>query len=412
MTAESTDEFVPATQTELGRFIRENAAQAALPLYPVGGRTALNFGYPPTDPGRTIALSRLTQTVDYPARDMTITVEAGVRIADLNALLLAEKQRLAVDIAQAHRATLGGAIATNTSGPRRFGLGTLRDYVIGISAIDAGGKLFKAGGRVVKNVAGYDLCKLLIGSLGTIGVITQVTLKLRPIPEATAWLWVNFAKFADVEPVLSRLLTSASRPVAIEALDPRAAAEIAAAARISVAADQPVLCLAVEGTARDVAWQVDTLKQELAPFQPRQLAVVSGASADELTLALTEYQTSSEEPVTFQAHLLPSQTVEFLARAQTLGISLQAHAGNGTVIGHLPDEVTTAAAAAEMLTPLRQFARQNKGNLVILNCDNAWKQVLPVFGDPEPAWPLMRRLRQELDPRELLNRGRFGSAGP
>src|SRR5262249_22812669 len=153
-------------------------------IYPLGGRTMLDLGLPPTRPGLAIDLRRFDAVIDYPARDMTVTVQAGLTVAKLQALLAAENQRLPIDVPHAEQATLGGALAANVSGPRRYGFGTLRDYVIGISVVNDEGQEVKAGGRVVKNVAGYDLCKLYVGSLGTLGIITQVTLKLRPQPMA------------------------------------------------------------------------------------------------------------------------------------------------------------------------------------------------------------------------------------
>ena len=118
---------------------------------------------------------------------MTITVQAGITARPAAGdCCAAENQRLPIDVPRPDQATLGGALAVNVSGPRRYGFGTLRDYVIGISVVNDEGQEVKAGGRVVKNVAGYDLCKLHIGALGTLGIITQVTLKLRPLPEAQA----------------------------------------------------------------------------------------------------------------------------------------------------------------------------------------------------------------------------------
>src|SRR4029079_12976461 len=134
----------------------------------------------------TLNLSSLAKIVDYTPRDMTILVEAGVRMADLAATLAAERQQLPIDVPRAADATIGGVIATNWCGPRRYGHGTIRDYVIGIHAVDGRGVAFKGGGRVVKNVAGYDFCKLLTGSLGTLGVITQVALKVKPQSESSA----------------------------------------------------------------------------------------------------------------------------------------------------------------------------------------------------------------------------------
>ncbi len=162
------------------------AFEASSAIYPVGGGTALDYGNPPLRSGQTLDLSILNRVVDYTPRDMTIVVEAGVRMADLAATLAAESQHLPVDVPRVGDATIGGVVATNWSGPRRHGHGSIRDYVIGIHAVDGRGTPFKGGGRVVKNVAGYDFCKLLTGSLGTLAVITQLALKVKPQSESVA----------------------------------------------------------------------------------------------------------------------------------------------------------------------------------------------------------------------------------
>src|SRR5207245_1110629 len=153
-----------------------------------------------------------------PARDMTITVQAGLPVARLQQLLAGENQRLPIDVPDAERATLGGVLAANVSGSRRLGFGTLRDYVLGISAVNDQGQEVKAGGRVVKNVAGYDLCKLYVGSLGTLGVITQATLKVRPLPEESALLSVGCEGEA-VDGLLEKIHTSRTRPVCLDLLN-------------------------------------------------------------------------------------------------------------------------------------------------------------------------------------------------
>lgn len=402
-----TNAFTPATQSELARFVAENAQGVQRPLTPVGGRTALHFGHAGKEGAQVVELNGLSKVVDYPARDMTVTVEAGLRVDELQTLLRTERQRLPIDIAQSARATIGGAIATNTSGPRRFGHGTFRDYVIGISAVDAHGKLFKGGGRVVKNVAGYDLCKLLTGSRGTLGIISQVTLKLRPVAETSAFLWCPFEIFAEIENALGRLLQSDARPVALEVLAGSAAHLIANEARAGLPSASPVLCVGVEGTPQEVEWQLYRLRKEITPYGVQDLIRVEGESADHLWTALTEFQTSADDPLTFQANLLPSRCMEFADAAVKLGVSVQVHAGNGIVIGQLPEEAATVEQALAALSSLRQFARQAKGNLQVLHCDPEWKSRMPMCGDPEPAWPLMRQLKQSLDPHGLLNPGRF-----
>ena len=403
-------EFIPATQAELARFMADNAVQARKTLRPAGGRTSLTYATGPTDV--VISMSDLKRIVDYPARDMTITVEAGIRIDDLQAQLAAAGQRLPIDISQPGRATLGGAIATNTSGPRRFGHGTFRDYVIGISAVDASGDLFKAGGRVVKNVAGYDICKLLIGSRGTLGVITQVTLKLRPLVETSALLWLNYSELQQIEPALEKLQLSQARPVAVEVLNSSAAKLIAAAARCPSVPNTSVLCLGIEGTTREVDWQVDTLKQELAESGIQSLELIPEPDATRLWRALTEFPTHADDPLTFQANLLPSQCIDFANRATQQGVAVQVHAGNGIVIGQLPDEAATIERAISILKDLRRHAKSARGNLQILHCDPEWTGQMPMNGDPEPSSNLMRRLKQKLDPQNLLNPGQLVDVGP
>ena len=385
----------------------ENAVGDKRTLAPVGGRTALHYGFKAEPPRTVIAMSGLGRVVDYPARDMTITVEAGMRVDELQTTLASERQRLPIDIAQAERATVGGALATNTSGPRRFGHGTFRDFVIGISAVDAHGRAFKAGGRVVKNVAGYDICKLLVGSRGTLAIVTQVTLKLRPLAETSALLWSSFASLGDLDRALERLMTSDARPVAIEVLNPAAASLIAASSRCELPVDQPVLCLGVEGSRREVDWQIETLRREVAPFGVTSSNVVSEPEATAMWQALTEFQTCADDPLTFQANVRPSQCVAFLERATKLSVAVQAHATNGIVIGQLPESAATVDETTTILNELRQAARSSNGNLHILHCDPEWQPLLPMCGDPEPTWPLMKQLKQKLDPNGLLNPGLF-----
>jgi glycolate oxidase FAD binding subunit len=389
---------------ELGEIIRRAGAENQA-IYPLGGQTMLDFGHPPTKPGLAVDVRSLDQVIDYPARDMTVTVQAGITITRLQQLLASEKQRLPIDVPQADRATLGGSLATNTSGPRRYGFGTLRDFVIGISAVNDDGQEIKAGGRVVKNVAGYDLCKLYVGSLGTLGIITQVTLKLRPSPEEQALIIVAAAE-DRLEQLLDQLHDSRTRPVCLDLLNPAAVGALNRQLGGNPLEGHWAAVVGFEDNTAAVAWQVRQLIQEIGTRWALDVRV--GRPAVPLWQALTELPALPEAILTFKANLLPHAVAAFYRRATTLApeIRLQAHAGNGIVIGHVVGDLTLPLAQ-DMLKTLTEEAATASGNIVLLRCPPAWKQTLPVWGLARGDAALMRAVKQKLDPRGLFNPGRF-----
>ncbi|MBY0523212.1 MAG: FAD-binding oxidoreductase [Gemmataceae bacterium] len=396
----------PASVAELSDIVRGAALQDQA-IYPYGGRTMLDHGLPPTRPGIAVDLRGLTQVIEYPARDMTITVQAGITLAKLGELLRPENQRLPIDVPDADRATLGGALATNVSGPRRLGHGTLRDYVIGITVVNDEGHEAKAGGRVVKNVAGYDLCKLYIGALGTLGIISQVTLKLRPLADEQALVILTCEPHA-VAALLDALHRSRTRPVCLELLNDAAVAALNVQ-HPGLLPDAPrVLIVGYEEKRETVAWQVQQLIAELPAGTLKSLESRVGSTADPLWQWLVEFPAWSGALLTFKANLLPGATAEFFAKAADLpeGLALQAHAGSGIVLGHATDALTLERARA-MLAVLEPIATAAQGNIVLRRCPTAWKATLPVWGKPREDLWLMRAVRQQLDPKERFNPGRF-----
>ena len=382
-----TVESLAALQDQVRRASSGNRA-----MYPLGGGTMLDIGLPPTKPGLAINLCRLDQVIDFPARDMTITVQAGITFARLQERLATEQQRLPVDVPQPERATLGGALATNVSGPRRYAFGTLRDYVIGITVVNDDGQETKAGGRVVKNVAGYDLPKLHIGALGTLGIITQVTLKVRPLPEAQAMSIAQCAVEA-LPDLLDRIHASTTRPVCIEVLATPTTRE----------AFQ--VMIGFEENKQTVAWQVEKLHQEL-----RAGCILEVKRDTDAARAFRDLAEAAPDPaiaLSFKANLAPSALAAFLKTARTFDPAfLQAHAGNGIVIGGFTSDLTLERATA-MLKVLLDAAVAAKGNLVLLRCPTAWKSTLPVWGKPRGDLELMRAVKERLDPKRIFNPGRF-----
>ena len=252
-----TDTITPDDQSAVADAICRAEASGE-PVYPTGGRTSLAYGVWPVQPGVELSLTRLNRIVDHQARDLTVTIEAGVTMAQLHKHLAAHGQRLPVDVPSVDRATAGGVVATCPAGPRQFQSGSIRDHVIGLWAVDGLGKPFSGGGRVVKNAAGYNLCRLLTGSLGTLGVITQVTLMVKPMPETSAMLACEVADLSMAEELLSQLVHTPTLPAAVELLvGPAWEDDLAPSAKSASAIGR--LLVAFEGDRADVDWMVGRL---------------------------------------------------------------------------------------------------------------------------------------------------------
>ena len=193
----------PADQARLAQILAD-ANRAGLKVIPRGGGTKLGWGNPPAGADLVLSTRRLDRVLEHAAADMTATVEAGCTVAALQETLAKQGQRLAIDPLWPGRATVGGILATNDGGMLRAGFGSLRDLIIGITVALPDGTLAKSGGKVVKNVAGYDLPKLFTGSFGTLGVITRATFRLHPLPHA-----VQLLEFATPdEGALAKLLAT------------------------------------------------------------------------------------------------------------------------------------------------------------------------------------------------------------
>jgi len=162
-------------------------------------------------------LAELNQVLEYHPEDMTATVQAGVSLSKLQGLLHTHRQWLPLDPPLSESLSIGELISQNANGPRRYGYGTVRDYVIGMKIALADGQIIKSGGKVVKNVAGYDLCKLFIGSKGTLGIITEATFKLRPLPEKELIVQAFFDTLDQLDSTAERILQSEIEPVIFDA---------------------------------------------------------------------------------------------------------------------------------------------------------------------------------------------------
>lgn len=401
-----TEMFEPSNCDDLCALIA-SAHDSKTAIYPLGGETALNFGLPAKHSGWGVSLKQFDQVIDYPARDMTITVEAGVSMQSLAETLAKENQRLPIDVPQASEATLGGVIATNFNGPRRYGMGTVRDYVIGIHAVDGTGRAFKGGGRVVKNVAGYDFCKLLTGSLGTLAVIHQVTLKVKPCPQRSAIVVGTVKNLAQAENVLAELVTSATTPAAIELLCGPVWHDDAI--WDGDAADELAIAVGLEGTDAEVQWMSAQLLEDLETWGVENCREVEQSKVADAWTSMSEFPAQHQSPLVLKGSVVPGATTKLIEAI--LGVdpncSIQAHAGNGIVIASF-SEFPVDGLSRTLLAKLHPVANSAQGNIVVLSNPGGHEMThQSVWGGIHAPFRLMTDVKQRFDPQGILNPGRF-----
>lgn len=363
----------------------KNALASRQPIYPVGGSTQQHRLANITEPGITISTTSIAKLIDYPHEDMTITVQAGMTIANLQRELAKYKQSLPIDIPYPERATVGGSMVANVCGPRKLGHGTWRDYVLGISWINDQGELAKAGGRVVKNVAGYDFCKLFCGSLGTLGIITQVTMKVKPLPEKRVIVQSTVKGTKGLCYTLQHLPI---RPSAV--------------CLFASTSAKTQLAILLEDNTAAVDWSIEQIQR--SGVTPNQ-TVISGSEADSHLQQMVNQQ-SPETGIVIKVQVLRSRCGKFLESIQHQLETMQYWMMQpllGIFHGHLPAD---DPKSLQTLSVIKQMAHQHQGIVTIPQLPNSLRGDLKPWGEPQDDWALMRKVKHALDPHDLFQRNR------
>jgi glycolate oxidase FAD binding subunit len=381
--------LTPANTEELAAILRSANAES-LTVEPTGGRTKLTWGSRVT-PRLQLSTTRLSDIREHVWQDMTATVAAGTSWSAMQRELARHNQRVALDPVFPDRATVGGVIATNDSGVLRRRYGSLRDLVLGMTIVLADGTIARSGGKVVKNVAGYDLPKLLTGSFGTLGIITEVTFRLHPLPAATLSLTARSASITQLADLMHRVIAA---PLSLEAMqlrnEPRGSAEDTAFALDIQLASEPSALTNQEQQLRDLA--------QSSALTPSEKNIWSAR----------EHLFAVPDATVLKVSSLPSKLAAIVGAAAMLDTQPDTRA-------HCIAEPTGIATVAFSATPenlailtedLRSRLRAHGGGAVLLR-----RGLLPhsidSWGDPPPAIELMRAIKREFDPNRILNPGRF-----
>lgn len=402
----------PATADELAAVLGLANERGAAVL-PRGGGSRMGLGCPPRAADLLLSTRGLNRVIEYEPADLTVTVEAGLGFAELQARLNAEGQFLALDPPSAARATIGGIVASNASGPLRLQYGSARDLVIGTRVANPDGVLTKAGGRVVKNVAGYDLNKLYTGSLGTLGVIVELSFKLHPLPRSRGTVLATFERPEAAAALVTRVMRSPLGPAAMEVLNGAAADALGRA--FSVPPGGCALAVLVGGFDR----AVERVTVEIAGYcrEGGRAETLDEAGGEPLWEGIRGLADASDPArpllklaVPPAASVAAFERLRSLAQGRGFAPLLVAHAGVGLVYARLERREWSEAdleSLAALAGEARAFARAQGGSLVVESCPRGLKERIDVWGEIGPPLRLMRALKEQLDPRGTLNPGRY-----
>lgn len=347
-----------------------------------------------------VSTARLNRLIEFASGDLTVTAEAGMRLADLQSTVSKAKQFLAVDPAYATEATLGGIVATADTGAMRQRYGGVRDLLIGLTLVRSDGKIAKAGGRVVKNVAGYDLMKLLTGSYGSLGILAQLTFRMHPVPTASRSLLIT-GDAAKLTQATATLLASALTPTAIEILAGAPLQELAGnASELGLLVRFQSSEISVEQQAQQLAKLAQQLGLE-ASLEANLEARLTDESALWQQLPTAIDSQPPEAGITCKIGIEPAKAVVTLDKISDSILAGIIHAGSGLGTIRLP------LLSVEAFLQLRQLCQSQGGFLSVLSAPASFKQQLDVWGYPGPALDLMRRLKTQFDPENLLSPQRF-----
>jgi len=323
----------------------------------------------PPHPSRLSRLSHLS-SADYPADDMTITVDAKTTIAELSKRLAENRQWLPVDVARPDQTTIGQAILFDAAGPRQCAYGAMRDYLLGFTAREGRGESFSGGGRVGKNAAGYNMCRLMAGSRGALAELIQVTLMVRPMPEASVLLVCDVPELAVGEKLLAQLAVSDLRPAAVEFSAGRPPAGQSVLGPV-LAGNVGRLYVGFEGATEDVDWMVDRLRGQWAASGAVAPMLVPSGRTGPVWQWLTEF------PAQRQVHVLPSEVIATIAK----------------LLDRRPDAAILAHAAQGIILMDRAEGGEGRADIV-----QGLGTSMPSNNDQSPQSQLLQSLKERFDP--------------
>ena len=401
----------PANIEQLSQLV-SLMADTGLSITPWGGGTHIDLGNLPERLDLVGDLSGLNQVIDYNPADLTATVQAGLTFSEFRETLSKEGQWLAIDPPLPHLSTLGGVLATGLSGPMKWQYGGPRDVVIGMKIVQSDGVVTHSGGQVVKNVSGYDMSRMHIGGIGTLGIIAEVSLKLTPLPSRQVTVLASFDSGSSCIRAALDVFNSDVVPLAITTFDN------AAASRMSIpqTEESHTLALCLGGRPATLKRQ---LRDTVAIVQRAEASTIQTLEDDDMaslwrSLSDFGWDENTRPLLGVRASVMPTacaglvELFEGMISPDGIGPAVVSHPAHGTVLAcwYVEGEVIDSAVV-EMMSKARSVVEKSGGSLVIERAPIGTKLLVDVWGEPAGPIALMRRFKERYDPQRLFNPGRF-----
>jgi glycolate oxidase FAD binding subunit len=410
----------PRSMDEVSRIIAY-ANQQHLAVIPMGNGTKIGMGGIPKKMDIVLLTRRLNRITDCDIDNLTFAAESGMTLGEVQKHLAKEGRGyfLPLDPFFTDRATLGGIVATNSSGPRRLLYGTARDLIIGMKNVFPNGDIVVSGGKTVKNVSGYDMCKLMIGSFGTLGIICEITFKILPLPEKEATLLVPFKNLEEADGFVQELTKSQLIPASIETLNAMAVAKMKYRPSFSAAGDY-LVAIGLEGVTESIERQIVEMGAlgkkhgalEAVSLDPERHCAFWNAFRT-FSKGLTK---SHPDLITLKSNFLISksgrmmESYEKIIKGSGMDCAFICHSGNGILYSYvLPEKRvrTKVESLVKLIKKLTSEALKNEGNVVVESSPFSIKKKVDVWGKRKDDYLVMRRLKKQIDPAGILNPGRF-----
>ncbi|MCS7265464.1 MAG: FAD-binding oxidoreductase [Armatimonadetes bacterium] len=398
--------WLPETEEQVSKAMKL-AYEQDWAVIPLGNGTKRHIGLPPSRYDVALKLRLFQGIVEYSPEDLVVIVKAGTTLSELQQTLNEHSQFLPLDPPFPEQATIGGIVATAMTGPCRCLYGSVREHLLGIKVVQPDGKVTRFGGKVVKNVAGYDVTKLYVGSFGTLGVIVEANFKVRPLPETKATLPVWANDLDTFEKLLSALVLSDIAPACAELLNAAAWEQTEIGSLLAMGGRYGLL-LGFDGFREEVSWWLNETQKLAMNLGLKTGDVVEGDDELKVRSKIRDAHAGEKATSVLKAILPSSEVCGFAEKAQQLlgtKVAILAHSLNGIVrvLIHETFTETTVAAVNELL----EHAFERSGNLMLEKAPTEWKERLPVWGKPTSAWKLMQRLKVTLDTKNLLSPSRL-----